>query len=64
MPTMRITKRYNNLSPLNGMLVNDKIEFNTREDGAAFVRAVAANDELDWELVDYEWAIVLLNPSS
>lgn len=58
MPVLRIVKRYNSKSALGGVIVEDKISFKTRADGVAWVRAVQQNAALDFDIVDYEWAIV------
>jgi hypothetical protein len=57
-PVLRIVKRYNSKSALGGLIVEDNISFNTRADGIAWVRAVQQNAALDFDLVDYEWALV------
>lgn len=59
MPKMRITKRYNNASEKNGLLEEDFVDFTTRADGYAWVYAVQRSLALDWDLVDYEWAVLL-----
>jgi hypothetical protein len=57
-PVLRIVKRYNSKSALGGLIVEDNISFKTRADGIAWVRAVQQNAALDFDLVDYEWALV------
>jgi hypothetical protein len=57
-PVLRIVKRYNSKSALNGLVTEDKVSFETRADGVAWVRAVQQNAALDFDLADYEWALV------
>lgn len=64
MPTLRITKKYNNKSPVNGLVVYDTVDFASREDGAKWVAAIQANKSIDWDLVDYEWVLVTLSGST
>lgn len=58
MPVLRIQKKYNNRSPLNGMVVEDRITFDTKEGGARFLAAVTLNRDLDYEILGYEWALI------
>lgn len=51
MPVLRIVQQYNNKSPLNGIIQSDNINFDSREDGMAWVAAVKAmclKGKLDW----------------
>lgn len=57
MPIMRVTKRYNAKSPLNGVIAMDKIPFATYQDGARWMFAVNAG-RMDFDVVDYEWVLV------
>lgn len=52
--TLRIVKRFNNLSKLNGIEMVDRVPFETREDAFAFVSAVNANSSVDFDVVDWD----------
>jgi hypothetical protein len=58
MPVLRIVKKYNNKSALNGVIVEDKVTFDSKSDGVAWVIAVLNNKALDFDLVDYAWVVV------
>jgi hypothetical protein len=74
MPVLQIVKKYNNKSPLNGIVISDKVELATKDDLTGFILGVhraSRTGELDWDLIDFNWAIsdkpnieVLENPAS
>lgn len=55
---VRITKQYNNRSPKNGVIEVDKIEFNSIDDAALFVTKVNSSKTIDYEVIDYEAALI------
>jgi len=57
MPTLSIIKKYNNASPLNGIVIGDKIKFESKEDGLKWLKAMTVI-ETDFEIIDYEWALI------
>lgn len=65
----RIVKRYNNLSPMNGVEVADYVEFVDATAVARFVAGVNSNKEVDFDIIDYERALlgqgmeILANPT-
>lgn len=73
MPVLNIVKRYNNKSPLNGIVITDKVVLEQRSDAPNFLLGCAKAHRygtLDWEILDYSWAIsdkdtqeVLINPT-
>ena len=73
MPTLTIVKKYNNKSALNGIIITDKVVLQRREDLTNFLLGCSQAHRygsLDWELLDYSWAIsdarveeVLENPT-
>lgn len=61
MPTLRITFRYNNKSPLNNVVTVERVPFKSKADGYAFLASYKVLMEkrlVDKEIVDYEWALV------
>lgn len=66
MPVLRIWKKYKSSSSINGTIIEDRISFDSKEDGRAFIAAVQgpAQAVLDWELISYEWALVSLDKDS
>lgn len=73
MPVLLIVKKFNARSKLNGIVVTEKVELKSRDDLTGFIVGVqAANSrrQLDWDLIDYNWAVsdtqnleVLANPT-
>jgi hypothetical protein len=60
MPILTIVKKYNRKSPLNGIVVSDKVELESRDALTNFLAGVqhaSASGGLDWDIVDYSWAI-------
>ncbi|HEY7822707.1 MAG TPA: hypothetical protein VIG24_07745 [Acidimicrobiia bacterium] len=56
---IRITKRYNRLSPKAGITEVDVVDIEGGAEGAArFVTSVNANPHIDYEIVDYEVALI------
>lgn len=55
---IRITKQYNNRSSKNGLIEVDKIEFDSIDDAAQFVSKVNANNNIDFEIIDYDAALI------
>lgn len=61
MPVLRIVMQYNNQSRLGGIIQSDTINFDTQEDGLRWLASVAEMNKagtLDWDLIDYEWALL------
>ena len=58
MPVLRITKQYNQLSPLNGLITEERIEFGSKADGIQFLAATTLAKGIDYTILDYEWALV------
>lgn len=58
MPVLRITKKFNNLSPLNGLMTEEKIPFPDKDSGIKFLAATKLAKGIDYEILDYEWALV------
>ena len=56
----RIVKQYNSLSPLNGVIETDVVDFASLEDCAAFVGAVNANKRINYDIIDYQKVLVLV----
>lgn len=73
MPTLNIVKRFNNKSPMNGIVITDKVVLQNKSDLTNFLLGCSQAHRygrLDWELLDYSWAIsdkkmeyVLENPT-
>tara|TARA_R100001086_G_C11657008_1_gene209034 strand:- start:205 stop:468 length:264 start_codon:yes stop_codon:yes gene_type:complete len=56
---IRIVKRYNHLSGKPGIEEADIVEIEGGAEGAArFVTAVNANPRIDYEIIDYEVALI------
>ncbi len=56
---IRIVKKYNNLSPKAGIEEADVVEIEGGASGAArFVTAINANDKIDFDIIDYEVALI------
>ena len=56
---IRIVKRYNNLSPKVGIEEADVVEIEGGAKGAAnFVSKVNANSRIDYEIIDWEVALI------
>jgi len=56
---IRIVKRYNNLSPKAGIEEADVVEVEGGAEGAArFVTGINASDKIDFEIIDYEIALI------
>lgn len=56
---IRIVKRYKSWSPFAGIEEADVVEIEDGADGAArFVTAVNASDAHDFEIIDYEVALI------
>ena len=56
---IRIVKRYNNRSPQSGIEEADIVDIEGGAAGAArFVTAVNASKVLDYEIIDYEVALI------
>jgi hypothetical protein len=56
---IRIVKRYKDWSPFAGMEEADTVEIEDGAEGAArFITAVNASDQLDYQIIDYEVALV------
>ncbi len=56
---IRIVKRYKAWSPFAGIEEADVVEIEDGAEGAArFVTAVNASDKLDYEIIDYEVALI------
>ena len=69
---IRIVKRYKNNSPLAGIVEADVVEIEGGAEGAAqFVSRVNANSRHEFEIIDYEVALItemekpeiLINPT-
>jgi hypothetical protein len=56
MPLLSIVKKYNNRSPLSGVVITAKIPFKTKADGMAFVERTNNHPKLNWEIIDYGWS--------
>jgi len=63
MPVLRIWKKYDNTSNVNGVVVEDRVPFASKADGQAFIEAVTGRSrkEIGWELISHEWALVGLD---
>ena len=60
MPVLQIVKKYNKRSPLNGIVVSDKVELETKKGLTGFVLGIhraSREGKLDWDLIDFNWAI-------
>lgn len=56
---IRIVKRYNNNSPKAGITEADVVEIEGGAEGAArFVTSINANPNVDFEIIDYEVALI------
>ncbi|ARB06155.1 hypothetical protein FDH38_gp101 [Dinoroseobacter phage vB_DshS-R5C] len=56
---IRIVKRYNDLSPKAGITEADVVDIEGGAEGAArFVTAINANPNIDFEIIDYEVALI------
>ena len=56
---IRIVKRYKAGTPKSGIEEADVVDIEGGADGAArFVTAVNANRKLDWQIIDYEVALI------
>jgi len=56
---IRIVKRYNNLSPKVGIEEADTVEIEGGAQGAAmFVSKINANSKIDYEIIDWEVALI------
>lgn len=56
---IRIVKRYNNNSPKAGIIEADVVEIEGGAEGAArFVTMVNANPRQEYEIIDYEVALI------
>lgn len=56
---IRIVKRYNNLSPKSGIEEADVVEIEGGAEGAAmFVSKINANSRIDYEIIDWEVALI------
>lgn len=56
---IRIVKRYKDWSPYAGIEEADIVEIEGGSDGAArFITAVNASDKLDYQIIDYEVALL------
>lgn len=61
MPVLRITKKYNNKSPLRGIVIIDKVTLQSKDDLRRFlagIKKASQHGSLDWDVVDWEWALV------
>lgn len=73
MPILQLVKKYNQKSALNGVVITDKVELPSKDDLTRFILGVhraSRTGELDWDLIDFNWAIsdkknieVLENPT-
>jgi hypothetical protein len=73
MPILTIVKKYNRKSPLNGIVVSDKVTLESRDALTNFLAGVqhaSQHGGLDWDIIDYSWAIgdgdvreILANPT-
>lgn len=60
MPMLNITKKYNNKSAMAGIIITDKVPLQRREDLTNFLLGcfkAHRYGSLDWEIIDYSWAI-------
>lgn len=60
MPVLNITKRYNNKSPLCGIIITDKVVLPSRDGLTNFLLGCSKAHRygsLDWEILDYSWAL-------
>lgn len=57
MPKIRIVKQYNNLSPKNGITEADTVDVDSPEAAAQFVTSINSNDEIDFDIVDYDLVV-------
>jgi len=56
---LRIVKRYNHLSPKAGIEEADVVEIEGGAEGAAmFVSKINANSRIDYEIIDWEVALI------
>jgi len=56
---IRIVKRYNHLSPKVGIEEADVVEIEGGSEGAAmFVSKINANSRIDYEIIDWEVALI------
>lgn len=58
MAKIRILKKYKSWSEKAGIEEADYVELEDSNACAEFVTKVNANDDLDWEIVDYEVALI------
>lgn len=56
MPILSIVKKYNRRSPMNNIVITDKIPFKTKEDGYKWLQAMT-KVTTDYEILDYSWAL-------
>lgn len=63
MPVLSIVKQYNNRSPMNGIIITDKIPFKTKQEGLEFLKALTLI-KTDWNLIDYSWALDIVAKNS
>ena len=56
MPVMSIVKKYNRRSPMNNIVITDKIPFKSKEDGYAWLKAMT-KIRTDFDILDYSWAL-------
>ena len=58
MPVLRFTKKFNNLSPANGLMTEERLRFDSKDDGIKFLAATKLAVGIDYEILDYEWVLV------
>jgi hypothetical protein len=56
MPVLSIVKKFNRRSPMNGIIITDKIPFKSKEDGYRFLKALTVV-KAEFDLIDYSWAL-------
>ena len=55
---IRIVKQYNNRSAKNGIIEVDQLSFESLDAAAQFISKVNANRKIDYDIIDYERALI------
>lgn len=58
MPLLRIVKKYNRLSSVNGLVEVDKVEFKCRADAERFLSGVKTQRGIPYDIIDAEWVTI------
>lgn len=58
MPLLRITKKYNNRSPLAGIIEVDKVQVESREAGERFITATKCQRGVPYDIIDWEYVLI------